>query len=397
MANEIVWYDSSETGAPVMNNAAGSLDAVLNACLVTGFRTQTLTGISVTAGVATATLAGHGYGDQRMVDISGATPAGLNGRKLITATGSGTFTFDATAVAAGAATGTITAKRSPLGWARPLSIGNVSIYERTDVTATAMKLRVDDSGAGAAAATYARGRMIETYTDLSTFTNPAPPAASLGGNGVYLHKGTNSASAKKWVLVGDSRTFYMFTEADSYQSVNYFGLPQGIYAFGDAERLASADVYACLIAGAEATSGVTNIDFGGTRPIGSIGASSGCWWPRATNHVGGPVVAGITAENDNQRLGSSGPTYPSPLDQGLVLRQPVLLGAVNAAFGNPLRGVARGLANPLAAFNTGALAASVHLLVFDNLLGSSRTFLMVGYQQQGLYGVAAFDITGPWA
>ena len=40
-----IYYDSSETGAPVLNNAAGSLDAVLYACLVTGFRTVTLDNI----------------------------------------------------------------------------------------------------------------------------------------------------------------------------------------------------------------------------------------------------------------------------------------------------------------------------------------------------------------
>lgn len=31
MSNTVVWYDSTETGAPVLNNAAGSLDGVLNA------------------------------------------------------------------------------------------------------------------------------------------------------------------------------------------------------------------------------------------------------------------------------------------------------------------------------------------------------------------------------
>ena len=105
MANDVVWYHSDEVGAPTLNNAAGSLNDVLYACLVTGFRSQTLTSINVASNVATATLAGHGYTNDMMVDVAGATPAGLNGRKRITVTGPGTFTFPTTGVADGAATG----------------------------------------------------------------------------------------------------------------------------------------------------------------------------------------------------------------------------------------------------------------------------------------------------
>ena len=41
-----------------------------------------------------------------------------------------------------------------------LNSGNVSIYTRSDVAATGMALRVDDSGAGVASATSARTRLL---------------------------------------------------------------------------------------------------------------------------------------------------------------------------------------------------------------------------------------------
>jgi hypothetical protein len=55
--------------------------------------------VVVAGGVATATLAGHGYADQVVLEIAGATPSALNGRQLITATGSGTATTFTTPVA----------------------------------------------------------------------------------------------------------------------------------------------------------------------------------------------------------------------------------------------------------------------------------------------------------
>ena len=394
MANEIVWYHSEETGAPVLNNAAGALDAVLYACLVTGFRTQTLTGVAVAANVAAATLAGHGYADQMMVEISGATPGGVNGRKRITVTGSGTFTFPTTGVADGAATGTIVAKRSPLGWTRPLNSGNVSMYARSDVSATGMKLRVDDSNTGVASATAARARMVESYSDLNPTTGLSPTDAQLSG-GQYWTKGADTAAAKMWVLVGDGKTFYLFTDASSYPAASYSNVPHGVYGFGDIEPYRAGDAYACFIAGAGSASNPGASALGNL--VGLAGASSSyeCVLPRPFNGIGGAVRAAMTgtgATGGNRRIGGGGPAYPSPVDNGLLIHYPALLSESNTTFQNPLRGHLRGLGDPLALLAGGAL----HKQVFTTVVGSDRAWLLVGFNQQGSYGHAAFDLTGPW-
>jgi len=70
-------------------------------------RTATIT---ISSGTATATVSGgHGYDNLDKVTIAGASPAGVNGIKTITVTGSTTFTFATTAT--GSVTGTITARR----------------------------------------------------------------------------------------------------------------------------------------------------------------------------------------------------------------------------------------------------------------------------------------------
>lgn len=392
MSNTVVWYDSAETGAPTLNNVAGSLDAVLNACLVTGFRVLTLDSITVVANVATATYAaGHQYRTQRVLEIAGAATGAINGRKLITVTGAGTFTFPAPGVADGTIAGTITAKRASLGWIRPLSSGNVSMYQRTDVTATGMSLRVDDSGSGAASATVARWRMVESFTDLNTFTGPTPPESAFGGAGAYVPKGANNASAKAWVLVGDSRGFYMFTETSNYPAGSYSNVPQGIWAFGDLEAFRTGDPYACLLAASDSESSVNSQGLGQTNSLGAIPNNFHTMLPRAFNGIGSPVRAQMYGPGA-RRLAAGGPAYPSPVDNGMTIVTPILIGEENSAFNQPFRGRLRGIGDPYANIPGGLL----HLQVLSNLVGSDRRWLLVGFNQQGSYGHAAFDITGPW-
>ena len=392
MANTITWYDSAETGAPVLNNAAGSLIALLDALLVTGFRLQTLTSISVTANVATCTLAGHGYATNRMLDIGGASTTAINGRKKITVTGSGTFTFPAPGVADGAVGGTITAKRSPLGWTRTHSAAaTTGMYSRSDVTATAMSMRVDDTAAGAASTTSARAVMVESFTDINTFSGPAPLTA-YSGQGVYFPKGVNDATAKPWLLVGDSRTFYLFTDSSGFPAASNSGALNGMVAFGDIDSHRAADAYGCLLAGASSASQFGSTDFGYTISLNSPPPIDAVVVSRAWTGIGSSSRLGTLGIRSAGRLGGSGPAYPSPVDNGLNLSRPLLLVESNTSFNYPIRGSLRGVADPLAQISPGLL----HKQVLTGVIGSDRDWLMVAFQQSGNHGHAAFDITGPW-
>lgn len=69
---------------------------------------QTLTSVTQTNGLATATKTSHGYSSGNLIRIAGATPAGYNGDYLITVIDANTFTFPVASTLSTPATGTIT-------------------------------------------------------------------------------------------------------------------------------------------------------------------------------------------------------------------------------------------------------------------------------------------------
>lgn len=69
----------------------------------------TLTSVTQSAGVATATKTSHGYSDGDVVTIAGATPSGYNGTFNITRVDADSFTYPVSSALSTPATGTITA------------------------------------------------------------------------------------------------------------------------------------------------------------------------------------------------------------------------------------------------------------------------------------------------
>lgn len=388
MPNEVVWYHSDEVGAPTLNNAAGSLNDVLYACLVTGFRSQTLTGINVAANVATATLAGHGYTNDMMVDVAGAAPGGLNGRKRITVTASGSFTFPTTGVADGAATGVITAKRSPLGWARVANSANKAIYARTDVAATAQVLCLDDTAAGNAGINYARVVMAEAWTAADTFTGLAPTAAMLAG-GQFVGKGANSISAKKWALFGDSRLMYFFYELPGAPFSTFPGL--GMACFGDIVSDRAGDAYHSILGAPSSSPGDTSSQLMAASGIAIAPSGSTFVFSRLSNQLGVAVRAAIRGPHPNNPVGVSGPSYPSPVNNGASILGQLPVAEENVSFTHPIRGVMPGLYHPLC---TGLHV--LHLTPLANVTGTTNKLVVVALSNGGSIGAMVIDTTGPW-
>jgi hypothetical protein len=269
-----IWYDSTEAGAPTLNNVAGSLLEVLRSCLVTGFNAKTVTSIAVASGVATATCAAHGflstYG--KLVQIAGAPEALLNGNQQPLAVDTNTFTFAAPGVADGAYTGTISARRAPLGWVEAHTGTNVAIFGRSVPEATAMRLRVDDTASPSAL--FARVRMVESASSTGDFLDPSPTEAQVPGGG-FWPKGPATTAAKRWVLIGDDRFIWLATE---HPSGDFNGYDTVVNVFGDPASFGQVDPYLCMLG--SGTDSVTNISaFNLNRGFGlgqqdSIGAST---------------------------------------------------------------------------------------------------------------------------
>lgn len=395
MPNEVVFYHSGETGAPTLNNAAGSMIAVLDACLINGFAATSASAVSVSGAVATLTISGHPYTSGKMVEVAGAAVAGVNGRKLCTVVDANTIQVPAPGVADGAIAGTVTVKRSPLGWSKPYSATNRAMYARTDPQATSNLLRVDDSAAG----TVARVFMVETATGIDAWTNKAPTEALQAG-GQFWSRGQNNATAKRWVLVGDSRSIYLLTEdaGNSWAAA----LALRVQAFGDLVSFRAGDAHRAFLHGGTSETGTGGLLMtpGLLNSGGSFMSAGGGFCvsrdPSGVVFSRGLGALGTTA--GNVVGGTSYLPYPSLVNNGFVVQTPVLSREGLMAGSYPLRGVVPGVAYPLA--NLTEVRTQFHLREWPGLAGTSRTFLSVSAGQQGFgsteVGMLFFDITGPW-
>ena len=389
MSEFVVWFDSTETGAPVLNNAAGSLIGVLDACLVTGFNTKAVQGIAIAGGIATVTCAGHGYSAvySKDVRIEGAMPAAVNGRKQITVVNTNTFTFATTA--SGAVTGTITAKRDPLGWTKEFTDTNTAVYKRSDVTATAIRLRVTD-----AAGTVARVISVENPTDANTYSQKAPAEGVVAG-GYSWNKGSNSAAGKHWTLVGDSRLFYLVTQAGpaTFPFSNSAQYASGVMAFGDLDSFKPGDAYGTFIAG-------EIYDTGGEGhgvPANSIfspgavmpGNPGGLTLSRAYSQLGSAAIANALGFSRSVSGQTGQFIFPSPVDSGYLVSAQVLATEI-APGGATVRGLIPGVVEILGA------KAIEHFEVVENLVGLPGRKIVGVRTYAGGDARGAFDITGPW-
>lgn len=383
-----IWFSSSDTGAPALNNAAGSLIALLDAILVTGFNIKAVTSISVAAGVATAVISAHGYLVGQTLAIAGATPAGLVGNFVVTAVvDANTLRFAAPGVADGNASGTMTARRAPLGWLKAYAGTNTAIYQRTDPLSTGMLLRVDDTAAGNASTTYARALMLESASSIDTYGAIAPTATQISG-GMYISKGAASTTAKAWFAIGDGRTLYLFTEHPNVSLATYVCLSG--FVFGDvASWRSGGDPYGCVIGGGFNSSLRSNINYMGYGSGMEFGYLS-----RATNLIGGALKCGLMGRTVGYAAAdaSTAGGYPSSVDGGMAIEPNVIVRENTSSASYPLRGLMRGMAQPL-----GIVPAELHGTVLDNLMGSTDKFLLLRCADTSNSGALAFNITSPWA
>jgi hypothetical protein len=394
MSQYVVWYDSSETGAPTLNNAAGSLLAVLKACLVTGFNVKTVTSISVAGGVATASCAGHGYSSLygKDVDIAGCSEAALNGRKALTSITTNAFVFAAVGVADGVySTGAITARRSPLGWVEQYAGANKSMFKRTDATCPAVMLRVDDTNVATATATDARCVMVESAsaTDIDTYPAASPTAAQQAG-GFYLNKGLNNTTPKQWTLVGDGKRFFLITQYGSTVLPAANGVANAMF-FGDITSLRVGDQWNTVLFASSSAHGGSN----GNSTLGASLSAPSAAGQQYVARGWAQLAASVSVAQSGISTTASGdpsqPVSPSPMDSGMVMFPGMLVREYDTAWGHPIRGVMKPLVQLLGRY------PFAHQQIIDNIENlPGRKMIALANSQSAAYGMVGVDLTGPW-
>lgn len=390
MPTPVKHFHSAMTGAPILNGTAGSLIAVLDACLTTGFGLQTASGVTVASGIATANFAsGHSFEPDTIALFAGATPAGLNGEKRILTTSTNTVTFAVAGVADGAATGTITAKMAPAGWAKEFSGTNLAAYRASSVESTRMYLRVDDTST-------TNGRVVgyEAMTDINTGTGPFPAATQISGGGWWPKANAANGTARAWTLIADNKGFKIHIHTASTNP----GAAGGIWAFGDFASLKSGDAYACVLHCT--TSDQSNLGSTSSQSLEWCYASTGyggSYLPRSFTALGGSVAANHLAldfinPNPSGYASQPGsPAYPNGPDNALILSKRLIV-----EVGVCRRGLYRGLyVTPQSCYN----AFSWRDKIDGQAELAGRKLMAVkggGPAATTASGVVFIDITGPW-
>lgn len=400
MGTETKLFTSDMPGAPVLSGTAGALIAVLDAVLVNGFGLVSVTGLTVTGGVATATFsAGHSFVTDSVALFAGATPAGLNGAKRPLTIATNSITFDATGVADGAATGTITAKVAPAGWAKLYTGTNLAVYKPTVVEASGCSLRVDDTGT-----TFARVVGYETMSDIDTGTGPFPSPPQVPG-GMYWNKASvANATAIPWEVFSDDRGFYL--SRATYVANNAIYTGREVTWFGDINSVKSVDAYGCVLVGARDTT--INNSYGlQIRVAPNSPASYLSYLARSHNQVGGAVPCcrwSYSLASDTGALNTisggtnTGTTYPNAAN-GALITSPVLVIEGSTTDGSVWRGTFPGLYHTPAKVDGAAFTAR-DVVAATNDLAGRRLVAVVGYPIQttpaSSGGVMFIDATGPW-
>jgi hypothetical protein len=393
MSNVVKFLHGEMVGAPTLFGNAGGLLSVLDACLLTGFGQQTASSVVVASGVATMTFGTSFPAEiQSVILVAGATPSGLNGEKKVLSITSTTLTFDATGISDQTATGTITVKMAPLGWSKPFSGTNLTVYTSGASAFTGGYLRVDDTGTlNARVATY------EGMYDVNTGVNPYPSNTQISG-GLYWPKSQAAdATARKWLVAGDDRGFYLWTAPNSGFGAGVNGVTS---YFGDPIFKNTADKFPSVLTGH--TSSIVALTGVQTNCMGYSnlnGTPGGVFVARApTALVGGVssakscMLASALADYSGRTLNSNNwLNFPNQGDNGL------LLGACGLFGSAALRGVFPGwYMSPQQLQN--------YFLHRDVVPGTddfpNKRFLALRHagpaDSTSVWGFVFLDVTGPW-
>lgn len=257
MANVKV-YTNKQAGAPSLTGQAGSLVAVLDACLVDGFGQVNASTVTHTNGTVTVvTAAAHNLEDGDYALISGATETDYNGEYKIDVVDATTFRYAITATPTSPATGTIAVKRAPAGFAKPFSGTNKAVYRSSDTSSARRFFRIDDnspSPKGARGATIVGYRnMTDVDTGTSRFPDPGIHTdSSFHIRGVFKSH-TSDATARNWIVISDGVTVYMslFTGIAATEPLSASGEyhSRSFAGFGELSNTAAGDVYTSFVVG----------------------------------------------------------------------------------------------------------------------------------------------------
>lgn len=439
----VKWYNNIlMAGMPAVNSQFGQLTAFLDAVLVNGFNSKTVTSLTQTGGIATANVgASHGFLVDQVILITGVNETDYQGEFRVLTSTTSNITFAVSPSAPATATGTITCKAAPLNWEIVFTGTNKRVYRSLDPNSPKNMLRVDDSQDPAYTASYAKKAKvtmveangmggIDTFTGAQAPWDPTNPtknhvATGSGAtvvDGWYkwyysLHESWNSytdsspaenGSTKPITIVGDTRGFYIYIDSTP-------GYGKSGKCFTDINSYRANDKYATLLCAQDkyliANQNNTPSYYGNSywaysndlfSGFGITGDSVGKQLLKSHSQIGIPV--GCTFESFNAANGvsrsgwSTGLPYLNPVNLSLNLSKIYLKQTNDSSIRGELPGIMHINNNIGGNMNDNDIVT--------NVTGyPGKKFLIVRFSGRNSSTAAsdgmnacyhAFDITGPW-
>jgi len=228
MAYNVKWYQSGMAGGPTLASAtAGSLNALLRACLIDGFNSLSVTSATYSSGTGKVTLtfgAAHGFLKHQIIAVSGATEANYNGEQRVTSVPTTTtLEYVPAAAPASTTTGTILCKTPAVGgWVETYYDGGTHklILSRSSGAATPYKIVITNNANYSSTESYTtyicKVEIVQGYVNDTTYevVHTTYPAA-----------GWRTSAGEDWSLQGDHLGFYWSNQyaVNSRSSTYWFG------------------------------------------------------------------------------------------------------------------------------------------------------------------------------
>lgn len=386
----VKWFSSEMAGAPVLTGTKGAFVALLEACMVTGFGLKTVTSVTVAGGIATVVLASGQFIQHQIIEIMGATPAGLNGQKRVLALNdANSFTFDATGITDQVATGTITSKVPGMGWLKPYSGLNKAVFKVDPAVhpdTTGCLVRCDDNG------NYTMEvRGYESMTDVDTGLGLTPTTTQMARSALFRSDAISpSAVMRNWFIVGDDRFVYIGV---GHQTTSPFGWS----CFGEFKSTKTADPFNFLI----------GIQYSNDSTVASTSSNtlaspnySYLYCARNSIGLGGSVqmrhhgwLFDVASSKFSGGTGATLP-YPNTADYGIYFTPVYII----EASPNVHRGVFPGLLF-IPHATGGKITSTYYAPYFDTEVPGfpNSVIMIVGAAEASSTNAAiAFNLTGPW-
>lgn len=412
MTFPIRFYNSAMADAPQLTNAWGTLTTMLDAVLVNGFNSKTVSSMTRTGTVVTVNFAAaHGYIVEQIIRISSANETDYNGDKKVKSVPTSTsLTFDIDTTPTTPATGTITALTSPLGWGISQTGTDRRVYKTLTPTASSLSLRVNNQYNAIWNANYAKFGKISAARDFSDVDTPigrtipdayvrndqAGGSGSSAYNGLYkwyynrygippydelTQSGGGAIPVEPWTLIGDDRGFYLFinnanansfycfTEFESYKTNDTGNTLMMSHYITQTANATGISLYNSYAESIQSGSTVGKLLFSDELGFSSVGASFFSLGGKSSGYFESGIDTGVS--------------YPNLTTNGVLL-YPCYIQQANGS----VRGIMPGLKWIIN--NVGNSIANNTIITLDG-----KTYLfMTAPSRTGNNGKVAFDLTG---